>query len=421
MNFLVTAGTRLRQTASESAQLVAFGRSAGAIAGGTVVVQGLGLITGLITARVLGPVGRGDLALAMLLPSILAFIGDLGIDRAAAYFSARPQGIDRTFNATVLVLGLGLGAISAALAAIIGSIVLGREHPGLVLPTVTAAIIVLLSIESRLGQALLQGSLRMRRLAVARISEPSAYFVGLTTLLAASHLTVWTAVAARLAAQIPIIAIAWAPFLSSVGAKPNPATASGLIRFGLGTLPLKLSPADVFQVDQWVVGLTLGPKELGYYVVALSMLAPTRLIPFVISTVLLPSVAARRELPLKTIIAGGLLLSAGTAVALVVTLDVLIGGLFGHSYAAAVRPAQILAVGSVAMCGRELMVATAIGSGHPRTAGGAEIVSAIVLVIGVLTLPRVAGLSGAALAMSAGYFAGFAFLLIFPHRVARTR
>ena len=51
----------------------------------------LGLISGITFARVLGPAGRGVLALAGLVPSVLVVLGGLGAPIAMTYLAGRRE------------------------------------------------------------------------------------------------------------------------------------------------------------------------------------------------------------------------------------------------------------------------------------------------------------------------------------------
>src|SRR5262245_15359733 len=49
----------------------------------------LGTIGGILAARLLGPTGRGELAMIMLGPTALATLGNLGISQSLTFFTAQ--------------------------------------------------------------------------------------------------------------------------------------------------------------------------------------------------------------------------------------------------------------------------------------------------------------------------------------------
>src|SRR5260370_4296740 len=63
-----------------------------------VAVFILSLVAGVILARALGPTGRGIYALALLVPSVLVLVANLGIGNALIYYLAR-----RTYDAEKII------------------------------------------------------------------------------------------------------------------------------------------------------------------------------------------------------------------------------------------------------------------------------------------------------------------------------
>src|SRR5262245_2797465 len=66
----------------------------------------IGLLTGLLTARLLGAEGRGQLAAVQAWPLFLATLGSFGLPEAIAYFVARSPSQARAALATGLLLAL---------------------------------------------------------------------------------------------------------------------------------------------------------------------------------------------------------------------------------------------------------------------------------------------------------------------------
>ena len=65
----------------------------------------LGIVSGTVAARVLGPSHRGELAQLLLWPQLVVTIGNLGIDVASVYLSGNEK---RQRNVPATVLGLAL-------------------------------------------------------------------------------------------------------------------------------------------------------------------------------------------------------------------------------------------------------------------------------------------------------------------------
>ena len=86
----------------------------------TAAIRTLGVVSGVLAARLLGPTGRGELAVIIFLPTLLAPIGELELPRSVAFEASKPGGLPLTLSATSCWLAVLLGSIQAiALAAIL--------------------------------------------------------------------------------------------------------------------------------------------------------------------------------------------------------------------------------------------------------------------------------------------------------------
>jgi len=82
-----------------------------------VVIQACTLVQGILVARLLGPVGRGQFAAAILWPTLFAAMGGMGVGVALARRAGRATDLARVIR-TGLVLTLLTGTVVAALCAV---------------------------------------------------------------------------------------------------------------------------------------------------------------------------------------------------------------------------------------------------------------------------------------------------------------
>jgi O-antigen/teichoic acid export membrane protein len=80
-------------------------------------IRCMGVVSGVLAARLLGPTGRGELAVIVFLPMLLASLGELELPRSLAYEVSRVEEIPRGVMATSFWLAAGLGLVLAALLA----------------------------------------------------------------------------------------------------------------------------------------------------------------------------------------------------------------------------------------------------------------------------------------------------------------
>ena len=75
-------------------------------------LAGIGLINSILLSRWLGPSGRGEVAAAMLWPTMLIYLCSLGLIIAILYFAALPDSRPQAIFANAVWLGLAQGAVA---------------------------------------------------------------------------------------------------------------------------------------------------------------------------------------------------------------------------------------------------------------------------------------------------------------------
>jgi len=84
----------------------------------SIAIRCLGVVSGVLAARLLGPTGRGELAVIIFLPVLLVPIGELELPRSLAYEASRVDELPRPLIATSFWLGLFLGSAQALVLAL---------------------------------------------------------------------------------------------------------------------------------------------------------------------------------------------------------------------------------------------------------------------------------------------------------------
>ena len=78
---------------------------------GQALILGMGVVTGILAARMLGPAGRGELAAIVIWPTSIAALISLGVNQAIAYnVGSRLFSVDE-FGTGALVIGLVQSAL----------------------------------------------------------------------------------------------------------------------------------------------------------------------------------------------------------------------------------------------------------------------------------------------------------------------
>src|SRR5713226_8197358 len=85
----------------------------------TAAIRCTGAVSGILAARLLGPAGRGELAVIIFLPMLLVPIGELELPRSVAYEASQPGDFPRKLIATSFWLAVVLGSIQTTLLAVV--------------------------------------------------------------------------------------------------------------------------------------------------------------------------------------------------------------------------------------------------------------------------------------------------------------
>src|SRR6267154_1339189 len=70
-----------------------------------VALAGLGVVTGILSARILGPSGEGEFAAIQTWPILLGTLATLGLDFSVVYYIAREPEDGRSLTSTATIMG----------------------------------------------------------------------------------------------------------------------------------------------------------------------------------------------------------------------------------------------------------------------------------------------------------------------------
>lgn len=382
---------------------------------GNLAFNLLGLATGPILARSLGPAGRGTLT-AIVVPLFLAsWVAALGLPSFARYSAAR-DGRPRVLTVTLGVLSIICGvAAFAAAPAIASTFAEGRQvvHDLLL---VGLGLLPLL-IFGNVMMSLVAGLELWRITVAAQLLPPVATLVALLALWGAGRLTIATAAAVSIAGQMLVFLPAAVAIGRARGAfRFEQALARQALAFGLRAWPGQLSSLANARLDQLLMIPLVDPADLGLYVVAFTVSTGPAVLGRGLAWALGPRVS-RGEAEL--VFTGCRLLVplvlAGTAAIAAVTPFVL-PLLFGRAFEPAVPLALILLASAIPYQGAIFLGEALSASGRPGQYAMGHIIAFAVTLPGLLLLLPVMGVYGAAIVSVAAYLAQFLYVLVVAHR-----
>jgi O-antigen/teichoic acid export membrane protein len=402
-----------------------FGAHAATTAATNIAIAALGVCSGILAARLLGPRGRGELAAIQSSPSLLAMLAMFGMPEAVVYYSARaPQKAGRYLGS----------AISIAVLSSFPFILVGYALMPLLLHAQTVDImragrwyLAMVPIYALIG--MLAHPLRGRGdFAIWNLLRlgPNVLWVGVLALAWACGkvFPAWVAEANLLALAslfLPYAAVAWVripgPFT------PNLSDWPPMLRYGLPCMLTGVPQMLNLRLDQMLMAALLPPRELGLYSVAVAWSAAPAPLLSALGAVTTPAVASA-----SNVADGSMRLAATVRTAVAVTLllgftltlctPIAIALLFGSRFVAAV-PAAMVLVPAAALLGLNLVLQEGLrGMGRPYAVLQAEFGGFIITAIVLAATLRPLGIMGAAIASFLGYTTVCVILVFKTQRIS---
>lgn len=407
---------------AEGIRWILKGRSSGAATMNTLLsrlfILAINVATGVITARILGPQGRGEQAAMILWPQFLAYTMTLGLPAALVYnFKRYPDEESELFSATLL-LGTALGMVATLIGVVFIPVWLEQYSVEVIsiaqwfMITAPLALLSITFIAAFEAQGDFAASNQARYLSVLNT------LAILGVLAIAKVLTPFTAGLAYLIPGIPIFF--WMLFRLWKRFQPHwhdlGASYKRLLSYGLRSYGIDLLNTLAAQVDQVLVVGLLAPAAMGMYVVTLSLSRMLVVFQSSVVTVLFPKTAAR---PIEEVVAlTGRAARVSTAFTILAAIPVMLLGpillrlLYGAEYVGAVSVFRILIIETVLGGTSWVLIQAFMALGRPGTVTILQGIGLGLSIPLMLILIPVYGLVGAGLGLLCSTMVRLVFTLI---------
>ena len=390
-----------------------------------MTLGGLGIVTGVMVARWLGPVGRGELAAIQMWPSAIATIAMIGLPEALVYFSAKHPSQSREFLVTAVLTALVILPIFAALGYALMPFLLSMQSDHVVQGA--RGYLWLLPIYALVGlpHQALRGIQDFRLWNALRIVPALLWLLVLVlgfSLRTADPVRI-TAIYLGLLGAVGV-GMTWIAWRRTAGPSvPAARTLGSLVVFGFPSALSTLPQFFNLRLDQIVVAAVLPARQLGVYMTAVAWSACIPMLSSALGVIVSPRIAAegleseRRRRFTRGVQGAAWLIAVPVAILLAVA-PFGITVIFGLGFEQAVLPAMILVVGSGVTAFNSVLEELLRGSGRPDATLFAETIAvAVGLPTLLLLLPR-SGITGASVASLVGYVAAAVVLMAYSRRVA---
>ncbi len=374
----------------------------------------INLSTGIIAARWLGPVGRGDYAALSVWLMLPATLSVAGLQAGIIFVSRRDP--DRTDAVSLAGLLCGLVAyapvavLSFALAPLF---VQGYGVGGLIAVAICASGLnaaVMLSRQSLLGAR----ETLLFNLSCA--ASPLVYLVALTVCWSVGRISL-DAVFLSQITSVLVAAVIAAVFYARrrAGWRQLRVVMRPLASYSLRAAGIDLVNIVYGNADRLFLLAFVAPAELGLYAVALSFARLTSILQVAVSSVLLVDLSGKPAAEIESYIHALFLLlfwmlTTSCLLAAVLGREVLVL-FFGHAFAACAPIFKVLVVESSLSCLCQVIMEAFLASEQPSYPSRVQLAYAVILLAALAALtPRFGGL-GAATAMLAAAACKMAMLL----------
>jgi O-antigen/teichoic acid export membrane protein len=367
----------------------------------------VGLLTGMLAARLLGAEGRGELAAAQAWPLFLANLGSFGLTDAIAYFGARSSQRARAVLATGLLLTVPF--VLAALVA--GAWLLPRllDDQGkdvLQVAMLSLALVPLLILSTAPSQAL-RGVGRYRSWNVLRLVAPLTWLTALLALHSTGHATVprlaMAFIGATALAALVTHLHAW--WTLEGPAAPEGTLVRPMLTYSAPTMAATIPRWLNLRLDQLIMIALLDARAIGLYVVAVAWSSAAHPLAEVVAHNAVPALAGTKDTwqRARLVYRTGAIAAIGTSIVLLAATPLLLPVIFGAEFRAATPVALVMvfagAVEAINAVGAECLR----GMGRPRAVLAAECVGLAVTIVALPLLVLMTGIIGAAFASLLSY------------------
>lgn len=368
----------------------------------------LGFVGALLSARLLGPVGRGHLTVLILIPSMLTVFLELGQEFTTSHLAAESRRGRRAIHGNAIAYTLLLFPVGLALSAL--GISLFTNVHGAILPlAIAGGVATALGTYLRFLSGLAMGTGQVTFYSMSRLLLAGSYPAALIVLAVLHHQTAYSFFYAWCASNVFVAGFFLMRFSDTL-TWPSKAMAQTQIRVGL---PIHISNVAQFlllRADQLVLSVVAGAAAVGMYSVGVNLVEALWMLPAAAGLASIPFLSGdapedQKQRAMVSAIGISIWLTLIGAVFLGAVAPFLVPAVFGKSYSGAVLPLEILLPGIVAAALVRITTAALIAKKHTKPLVRYMLLALVLnLGLNVALIPPFAA-AGAALASTIAYAA----------------
>ncbi len=390
-----------------------------------VCAFGLGFLSSMIIARVLGPSGKGTFALAVLVPTFASQFLRFGVDIANVYFlGSRKHTLQAILgNSLMVVTATNLVTVPLYIICIplISNTIAAGVKPSLLLLT---SLLLPLNLLSGYLSPIFLGLQRVKKYNFITLWGKVTALFFIVVLVVAVHLGVVGAICASILALVLVVSWALRELSKDVSVRPilNPGLLKESVSLGFRAYLGNVVQFFNYRLDMFMVNYFVGVANVGLYSIAVTGAELLWYIPQAVATILFPRTAAAgaEEAKLFTpkVCRNTFLITLIAALGMSVVSKPLIIFIYGEAYAPSVLPMWLLIPGVVALGISKILCGDLAGRGLLQYGAYSSAISLVATVVCDLVLIPRWGIAGAAVASSISYCIATLVVLFFYTRIS---
>jgi O-antigen/teichoic acid export membrane protein len=373
------------------------------------LISFLSVLTSIYLARSLGPGGRGEYALLLLITTLSASFGRMGITHSVNYFLGKeiPERVIANSTFLMVIIALLLPFVVYPIITTTQSIFFNGIDDRLIL--VMLCSIPLLMIQDHMI-GLLQGLYRINLRNALLVLQAFLNLLFLFILISVYKFQMFGAVAAWILSMMIVFALASIYIIKSIDI--NILSIEGpfvkqLLSFGLKSHVGNILKDLSYRGDFLLINYFLTPVAVGYYSVAVNIAETIWKIPDAIGSVLLPKVSRMGiddSMALIQLVARFVFIPIMIICCLILLLDEsIISFAFGNEYLPSSPVLSLLIPGVLFFTLWKVIANSLIALGYPLKYSITSFVSLVAMLVFDIILIPIMGVKGAAIASSISY------------------
>jgi O-antigen/teichoic acid export membrane protein len=374
------------------------------------------LVSGIVSARALGPDGRGVAVALTTVSQLAGFLFAMGVAQSLSYFIARrPQDGPCLFTTWLLML-LPLAALAIVISQLLLTTIFAADGEQAI--TIGRwflfAIVVVVGLELNYG--LLLGAHDFLVYNALRLAQPVLMALAFLVLWRLDALTVESALIASVAGPGLVLAVGMARAVRRVGVgRPDLRLGLQTLWYGVRGQGSSVAANVTARLDVAMLPAFVTSASVGLYSVATNVSLIVYQLSNTFAGLVLPAAARDPERGPQKVVGSlwaSLAIAGLLALGLALFARPLLGLVYGNQFRDAAEPLVLILPGAVLFAGSSILAAGVLAVGRPFTATFAQILGMVVTVIGLFVFLRRGGITAAALVSTASYATVFLATLV---------